>query len=101
MERLLQIDAIQTIIDDASFSNAFALHSSRSDLAVAHGAPASSFSSSLGGTHKHRRTVPAYLHERGFEIVTEEHYLVAGMPQSALSDSGGLGLLHTLLYSLL
>ena len=76
---MLQADVIPAATEDASCSNAFALHRSRSDLAVPSSAPALP----IGHAQKRRQTVPAYLHERGFEIVTEDHYLVEGASRLA------------------
>ena len=72
---MLQVDVIPAVTEDASCSNIFALHRSRSDLA----APSSTSASTAGHAQRHRQTVPAYLHERGFEVIVEDHYLVEGV----------------------
>ena len=70
----LQVDVVPTIVGDAAISNAFALHHSRLTSATA------STSASASAAHSKGRAVPVYLHERGFDIVTEDHYLIAGVP---------------------
>jgi len=60
-------------VGDAAISNAFALHHSRLTSATA------STSAFTSAAHNRRRAVPVYLHERGFDIVTEDHYLIAGV----------------------
>ncbi|KAA6422020.1 MAG: hypothetical protein FRX49_08038 [Trebouxia sp. A1-2] len=67
-----QVDVVPTIVGDAAISNAFALHHSRLTSATA------STSASTSAARRKGRPVPLYLHERGFDIVTEDHYLVAG-----------------------
>ncbi|KAL0021740.1 hypothetical protein WJX79_000457 [Trebouxia sp. C0005] len=67
-----QVDVVPTIVGDAAISNAFALHHSRLTSAIA------STSASASAARRKGRPVPLYLHERGFDIVTEDHYLVAG-----------------------
>ncbi|KAL3134106.1 hypothetical protein ABBQ32_008528 [Trebouxia sp. C0010 RCD-2024] len=69
-----QVDVIPACTGDASCSNVFALHRSRSDAAASSTASAAP----KAPTRRCRQTVPAYLHERGFGIVTEHHYLVEG-----------------------
>ncbi|KAL0045420.1 hypothetical protein WJX82_006097 [Trebouxia sp. C0006] len=67
-----QVDVLPTLVGDATISNAFALHHSRLTSATA------STSASASAAHSKARIVPVYLHERGLDIVTEDHYLVAG-----------------------
>lgn len=70
---MLQADVIHAVTEDASCSNVFALHRSRTDL----DAPSTS-AQAAGYAQRRRQTVPAYLHERGFEVIIEDHYLVEG-----------------------
>ncbi|KAL0039754.1 hypothetical protein WJX77_006967 [Trebouxia sp. C0004] len=67
-----QVDVVPTVVGDAAISNAFALHHSRLTSATA------STSASTSAVRSRGRAVPLYLHERGFGMVTEEHYLIAG-----------------------
>ena len=64
---------VPTLVADAAISNAFALHHSRLTSATV------STSASASAARSKARAVPVYLHERGFDIVTEDHYLVAGV----------------------
>lgn len=72
---VLQVDVVPAVADDASCSNVFALHRSRSDLA----ASSSTSASAAGHAQRRRQTVPAYLHERGFQVVIEDHYMMEGV----------------------
>lgn len=65
----LQADVIPTFVGDACLGTAFALHHSRINISAA---------SPINGRGQ-RQPVPVYLHERGFQLVTEDHYLIAGI----------------------
>ena len=73
----LQIDVIPALTGDACLGNAFALQQSRVIAAT----PSSS---SLNTGQGRVQAVPVYLHERGFVMMSEDHYLVAGLSANPL-----------------
>ena len=77
----MQVDVVPSLSGDAALANAFALHQSRVEYATANS------SSPSKACHTQSQAVPVYLHERGFGILTEDHYLVEGM---ILPSSGSL-----------
>ena len=66
---------IPALTGDACLGNAFALQQSRVIAAI----PSSSSPNKGQGRGQ---AVPVYLHERGFAMMSEDHYLVAGLSAS-------------------
>lgn len=72
---MMQVDVVPSMAGDACLGLAFGLQHSCID--VTHASPISRRNASLDPA---RQALPVYLHERGHALVSEDHYLIQGMP---------------------
>ena len=90
----VQVDVVPALMGDACLGNAFALQQSRLLAAI----PSSSSPTKGQGRGQ---AVPVYLHERGFAMISEDHYLVAGLSANPYAVHTQVHMTLTLLLILL